>query len=382
MDLCGSCKQLVEEVGIRCDYCDQWFHNGCAGLSNEGYEMITSMKKTVFWYCKEDVKIIKSLIKKKKADEKLKERFIEGIDDIKTEMKKLTAMVDGAFSDQMKKLSSVVKESVSFAQVVKQSAASHQPVTRTSSNGVLVIAKETNVSNADIEKVFKERVDITKAKIGITRLKYLKSGGIFLGTKSAEDRGKLEEEARAKLGNSFKVVLPKPIIPELILRNISKTYSDEELMEEIKETNPGFNGEDKLKIVHKRKERLSQKWTYILQAIPATYDKLIDRYICVDYNDHYIKEHINVLRCFNCQQYNHKAENCTGAPVCSRCSKRHKTSDCSKIEAFTCINCVDANKNGAKFDTRHSCGSQNCAVHLSQMEYKQMKISYTAMPSW
>lgn len=312
----------------------------------------------------------------------MKEKVIEGMDDIKMEIKKLSNLMDGVFTGEMKKLSSVVKDSMTFAQAVKQGTTTNTVSRVSSANGVIVIPKEPNVNNVDIERVIKEKVDLCRINIGVTRLKHLKGSGIFLGTKTKEDSGKLEAEAKAKLGDSFKVFLPKPIIPELIITNLEKMYSNEQLMEEIRATNFGFNDEDKLKIVHRRKERVSQKWSYIIQASPNTYPKLVDRYICIDYNDHFIKEHINVLRCFNCQQYHHKASNCTEDPVCSRCAKDHKTSECVKMVSFTCVNCVEANKKGAKLDTRHSCGSKKCQMHLSQIEIKQMKISYNAIPSW
>lgn len=75
-------------------------------------------------------------------------------------------------------------------------------------------------------------------------------------------------------------------------------------MLEIKETNFGFNNEDRIKIVHRKKTE--DKWRYITQASPDTFAKMVDRYISINYNEHYIKEEINILRCFNCQQYHHK----------------------------------------------------------------------------
>lgn len=386
MSLCGSCKSSVDDdhQGIKCDFCEEWFHAECAGVSEEKYEQIRLLKKTVFWFCKEDGKAIKSLIKKKNSDDKLKEKFVESIDEIKMEIKKLSGFMDKceSFTGEMKKLSSVVTSTVSFAEAVKRPSPGAQSMVRSSSNGVIVIPKEPNITNVDTEKAIKEKVDLMKISTGVTRLKHLKGAGVFLGTKSAEDSGKLEAEAKARLGDSFKVFLPKPILPELILSNLDRVYSDQELMDEIRETNFGFNAEDKLKIVHRRKEKNSGKWSLIIQTVPRTFHKLVDRYISVDYNDHFIKENIGVLRCYNCQQYNHKAINCTAAAVCARCSRGHKTADCTRNVSFSCINCVDANRNGAKVDTHHSCGSRNCHVHISQIEAKQMKISYSTMPSW
>lgn len=59
-DLCGSCKEQLAKtkLSIGCDKCETWFHDTCAGLSNDEIKIIVSSSE-VLWFCgecKSDIK--------------------------------------------------------------------------------------------------------------------------------------------------------------------------------------------------------------------------------------------------------------------------------------------------------------------------------------
>lgn len=176
-----------------------------------------------------------------------------------------------------------------------------------------------------------------------------------------EDCNKLEAETQKALGHSFQVFQPKPILPQLIITNLSREYTEDELLAELKSTNAYFTEYDRIKIVHSQQKKNDNKWTIFLQANTSTFRKLLNRYITLDFSDHYVKEYIHTLRCLNCQQYGHKAAECCSSPACARCAGEHKTNDCQKNVSVRCINCVDSNlTKSTKLDTNHSCGSTQC----------------------
>lgn len=146
---------------------------------------------------------------------------------------------------------------------------------------------------------------------------------------------------------------------------MERSYDEDQLVEEIKATNPGFLECDVIKVAFKKQMKSYRnesdlKWLYILEADGDTYEKLVDKYIMVDFSHHYIKEYVNVVRCFNCQKYNHKASACTDAVKCGRCSGDHSTRDCAETGNFNCVNCEEAVARGAKMRTNHPCGSYRC----------------------
>lgn len=174
---------------------------------------------------------------------------------------------------------------------------------------------------------------------------------------------------------------------KLIISNIEKDYKEDELWDEIKCTNSGFTENDQIKLMHKKnyKNKWGQtKWAYIIQSYPSTYEKLVNRYVNINFNSRFVKEYINVTRCFNCQSYGHRGAACTSPSICSRCASNHKTNDCTKkLQVFNCVNCVDYNKKSSnKVPINHPCGSVQCHIQKLKVENYKMRISYDCQPEW
>lgn len=358
-DLCPICDSSVlnTDKGLSCETCGKWHHIKCVEVPLAVYNHMAKNDQ-ILWLCKDHIGEAKDRIKK---DCTLKEQIISSLAEVKMEIKCLQGAVN------------IQESSVrTFAETVKMS--------KSHSNGVVIIPSEGNSSAVSTEQVVREKIDLIKIKTGVTTIKNLKGAGVFLGTKSIEDSKKLENEARMQFGDSYRVYQPKPRLPELLITNVDREYSDDELMLEIRETNYGFSSCDKIKIVHSK--NFEGKWKYTIQAIPDTFAKMVNRYITINYREHYIKEHVSLLRCYKCQQYNHKGNSCTSESICARCAKPHKTSECPKKVSYSCINCREANKKGSRFDTNHSCGSKSCGFHQSLIEVKKSKINYSANPSW
>ncbi|XP_046358068.2 uncharacterized protein LOC124136243 [Haliotis rufescens] len=52
------------------------------------------------------------------------------------------------------------------------------------------------------------------------------------------------------------------------------------------------------------------------------------------------------LRCFKCQQFGHGARFCRNSPVCSRCSEKHDSTDCTNV--IKCANCNGEHMSSSK----------------------------------
>lgn len=76
-----------------------------------------------------------------------------------------------------------------------------------------------------------------------------------------------------------------------------------------------------------------------------------------------IYEDLSVLRCFNCQHYQHKTSECKKQVVCSYCAGEHNYKDCSKNNK-KCINCENSNeKFKLKCDTNHEATDKGCPTY-------------------
>lgn len=370
---CKSCNKKVRdsESGLQCDYCDGWFHPKCISISEEQYNHLKALGEFSFWFCDADKKKISNFIKKKKNDETILDEMKSSFKEIKSEVSKITGMLEiqmesrRSYSEILKMNNNMSESKISFSRP-------------SASKGVMVVPKCQDVRSSDVEKLVKEKVKLVNIKTGVSKIKYTKNSGVFLATSA--DVEKLEKEVIEQLGDDFKVFKPKAPSPQLIISGISREYSPEELWHEIKETNHGFSDTDAIKVVHHRKFvtgeiRKKESWCYIIEAPPITYKKMVNRYLSVDFSDHFVRIYVDAVRCYNCQQYNHKSSHCTSPSVCSRCGQNHKTSECTKAVSFSCINCRDANAKGSKFNTNHSCGSSKCTVHQNILKAKQSRIN-------
>lgn len=368
---CKTCNKKVKDsgAGLQCDYCEAWFHPRCVGLSEDAYDHFKELGELSFWFCDADKKKISSFIEKKKADETVVAEMKSHFDELKSEVSKISVMMEQqlirkSFSEVLKSAGSMGGSSITYS----------RPSTTT---GVMIVPKKPDVSSTDVEKMVKSKVNLVSLKTGVSKIKHTKNSGVFLAASSNVE--KLEKELNNQLGEDFKIFKPKTPAPQLIISGISREYSPEELWLEIKETNQGFDDADSINVVHHRKivagSRKTTSWSYIFETSPSTFKKMVNRYLSIDFGDHFVRQHVEAVRCFKCQQYNHKSSNCTSPSVCSRCGKNHKTSDCANVVSFSCINCRDANNKGSRFNTNHSCGSSKCMVHQNILKAKQSRTN-------
>lgn len=374
--LCKTCKGKVKknDAAMWCDFCQNWFHCDCIGLSEDQYNHLKELDDDLnFWFCKTDKKKIAEFIKKGKADDTILEEVRTGFEDIKADVAKISGVLESKFNTQCQTFADVLKMNNTEGNNNGYSNRS------TPSNGIVVVPKSQQLCSDDVERIIKEKVNLVNIKTGVSKIKHVRNSGIYLATQC--DINVLQKEIHEKLGDDFKVFKTKEPKPQLIISGLSREYSADELWLEIKETNSGFDSNDSIEVVHSRKSKFGEKtdrWSFIVEAPAHTYKKMLNRYISVDFNDHFVKQYVEAIRCFNCQQYNHKSASCTSSPVCCRCGRNHKTSECSKIVSLSCINCKDANLKGAKFDTNHSCGSTNCSVHQNILKARQSRINMSS----
>jgi hypothetical protein len=97
---CGKCKSTVKinDNGLICEYCAQWFHNTCAGVSDDKYTAIAASGDQTHWFCQIcNGKVMETLLfihNIKEENDKMK----EDISNIKTEMNQMSNSMNSKFA--------------------------------------------------------------------------------------------------------------------------------------------------------------------------------------------------------------------------------------------------------------------------------------------
>ena len=87
----------------------------------------------------------------------------------------------------------------------------------------------------------------------------------------------------------------------------------------------------------KNNEDLSQIILKVTLALRNIFKNLGDR-LFIGLRSCRIYDQVQVVRCYNCQEFGHIKPNCTKALQCSKCLENHDSRTC-KITDFQCINC-------------------------------------------
>lgn len=368
-EICNECRKKVlsKEKGLCCDLCERWYHTGCLGINDEDYKKIVQLGDLVFWLCDND--------KKKHIDwknhETSEKEIARKIELMENEVKEIRKTIDRNSTTP------------SYANVLKTAPTKSSFLTPNKSCGLLVYPKDKTKTSTNTEDEIKENINLSQIKVGVTSLKPIKGGGIYLSTEDENGVKILKEELVKQLGSGFETKLPKTLAPKVIISGITKKYEEDTLLEELIATNPRLNDNDRreIKIVHhfnRKGKRGDQNWSYILETNGKVFSKIVNNYILLDYNYHFVKEYLSVLRCFRCQGYNHKGSNCPNEfEICSYCSGHHDSRKCDQGNNKICINCKAANEKGEfRYDIKHSSGSSECKIQMMFMSRSRDKINY------
>lgn len=123
---------------------------------------------------------------------------------------------------------------------------------------------------------------------------------------------------------------------KLILFNIPKEITDEEILKEVKnEEELKYSEIDIIKSFNTQPES-----RHVVIAVDNfTNQQLLKKgRILIDYNSIRIQKYINIKRCYKCQSFGHYANNCKRKEVCGKCTGSHDTRLCTATTT-KCANC-------------------------------------------
>lgn len=185
---------------------------------------------------------------------------------------------------------------------------------------------------------------------------------------------KLIKNINENLGENYTVKQADNKKPKLKIMGMSSKETEENIASFIKTQNNLDTAEVKvLKIFENR----YKSFNCIIEVDGECFKRLMEeKKVNIGWDRCRVMECIDILRCYNCSGFYHRAEDCTHKKSCPRCSEEHKLGDCTST-TLKCPNCTHAvNTMKLKLDTNHEAWSSGCPSLTRKLQIQRSKISY------
>jgi hypothetical protein len=304
-----------------------------------------------------DITVIKTITDKFKAD--LTEYFSSLKNDINIH-------VSQKFNELGTGLSPSISSPKTYSEIAKQP------------KDVVILQPKVLQDSLSTMKNLKEQINLAEVGVGITKIKHLKNGGISVACNNADERIKLETEAKKKLGDAYSVKKTILYNPKIKIVGFSEELNEENLRNCLIQQNLSLrNISGTFKLITCKK--MKKKYLAIIEVDPLTFaDFMKMESVCIGWNICKVYEHVNVLRCFKCGGFNHTSEKCKEdvSKCLNCCEEGHDEKDCNNNSV--CVNCLKLNKsNNLNLKVDHSRFNYSCEVYKKQVSVSKSKTRYS-----
>lgn len=215
----------------------------------------------------------------------------------------------------------------------------------------IIIIKPQEKSGANssekTKKDIKKTIDVSKLRVGITKMKKASGGAIVVGCEYKEQAEILKEKVTNELGKKYVIQDPKKKKLKIKIYDIEKEdcEKEQEFWEKIEEQNGLMKNSIQGKIVHKSLYGKDQRSTIIAEMDIKTHERMQEEgKVKIGWNICKVQDYIGILRCYKCSGYYHFAKECKNNISCGNCAGKHVTKGC-KNETKKCVNCEEKIKN-------------------------------------
>lgn len=218
-----------------------------------------------------------------------------------------------------------------------------------------------------------QNINPANLKIGVKNIRTTKTGAIIMKCQSKIEMEILEQEIKNKLGGAYEVEQTKMRKPRVKIVNFNQDLTTEEIENCIFEQN-GLMGEFKITYIWKKKE---DQITIYGECSGTTFTQLMkNKKIFIGWQSYMVYEDLGVPRCFRCQDFYHKKQQCNHKLVCPICSGEHEERECPK-DKVCCNNCMNSNKKyKTAYSINHHTTDHECPTLNFHIKILQNKTNY------
>lgn len=246
-----------------------------------------------------------------------------------------------------------------------------------------VIIKPKSVQQADVTlKQVRDKID--PVNFSVKGIRTRENGDVVVRCETSEHAQKLVDAAVDVLSDCYEISVQKPLKPRIKIIGLSEDLDASEFVSVLKKQNE-LPTSAEITLIRMRKIEKWKQFPFIaiIETDCQTFETLIQRErVHVRWDRCRVAEDVNVLRCFKCSKYGHKASSCNNPLCCPICTGDHEATDCDA--AFEkCINCELRNKLSKspydeQLDVNHSAWSSACPVYQKRLKNVRLMVDYSA----
>ena len=244
---------------------------------------------------------------------------------------------------------------------------------------ITVKTKDDSLTPEQIKIQLKETINPTAIKVGIKAVRTIRDRGLQIETGSLEEVNTLSTEITNKLGSSLEIFQHKLRKPRIIIYNVPEDITPEILGTTIRTQNPELLiEEDNISPKFRYKNRRG-KHNIVMEVSPQARKQILQTKLKLGWEICNTADYIVPTRCYKCNRYNHKHNDCRGKETCPHCTGNHKMKDCTvSASEQKCINCITYNRfnKGEKVAENHSALSKECSSLHAMIKIYRKNIQY------
>lgn len=357
---------IVNNKKIKCGFCHNIFHNVCVKMKDNLGKSIAECEN-ILWFCNECMGTVKqnlNLIQKMNSVEKKADTILNQT------------------ADCLKALQNVQKMSVAeikTGEIINSRQQQTKNYAKVLTEGVVVVKPSRACESIETKLKIKQSVDLSELGVGITHMKDAREGAVVVKCRDTVEAKKLKMNLDQNMGKNYSATIPHKKNPRIKIVGIEEAYTENELLRTLKLQNKNILDEaSHIKLVIIKK--MVKTYLAIIECDAKTFQNILTKAegrLFVDFRACRCYEYISVIKCYQCNQYNHTAKNCSNVKKCGKCSSsEHETKDCHNTR-YSCVNCKLSNERfKLNFPTEHSTFDIRCPTYLRLMEGERSKVQY------
>lgn len=356
---CAKCKEDINEDYYLCDICNNKVHPACAQLSSSEVRCMPLQKRTLIYACEN----CKDVLKK-----------VPSLIVLMEEVQKQLTIANRTNTTRVPLPLPQTPRQMQYNEAVKKKVVEEV---------IVIKPKDKTQDSLKTKKTIEEKINPTAIGAGVSRVKYVRDGGIAISCTKKEDIKNLSENIKKKLSKEYEINIPQKKNPKLKVVNIETKLIEnpETLIETIIKQNSINTEEDTrvLKILNAYEDKKRKTGTIIVEVDQNTFNLINKKEVLyIGWRKCKYFEHINVIQCYKCWKFGHMSQQCTNVNiVCPKCSQNHKQEEC-KSEVYKCVNCKFASEvlKLQHINSDHTAYNRKCEAYKKVFEQLQMRVDY------